>query len=93
MRAVTRMRRLPLQERLATAGWLACAARLGVSASGIVFALALGGCMQGPGMSFPNLAKDPRPVLTAEQQAAATKELAAKKDAEHAAALKKIETK
>ena len=49
--------------------------------------------MQAPNVVLPNLAKDTRPVLTAEQQTAAAKELAAKKDAEHAAAVKKIETK
>lgn len=59
----------------------------------LLCAFAAGGCVQSPNMELPKLAKDTRPVLTAEQQAAAAKELAAKKDAEYAAALRKIETK
>ena len=59
----------------------------------LLCAVVLAGCVQGPNVELPTLAKDARPVLTAEQQKAATQELSTKKDAEHAAALKKIETK
>ena len=61
--------------------------------SSLLCAAALAGCVQGPNVTLPSLANDARPVLTAEQQKAATQELSTKKDAEHAAALKKIETK
>ena len=61
--------------------------------SSLLCALVLAGCVQAPNIALPTLAKDARPVLTAEQQKAATQELSTKKDAEHAAALKKIETK
>jgi hypothetical protein len=68
-------------------------AACGLGRASLAGVLALGGCVQAPLVDLPNLAKDTRPVLTAEQQTAAAKELAAKKDAEHAAAVKKIETK
>ncbi len=66
---------------------------LRLAVASLLCAVALSGCVQGPNVALPTLGKDARPVLTAEQQKAATQELSAQKDAEHAAALKKIETK
>jgi hypothetical protein len=66
---------------------------LRIGCAGMVCAIVLAGCVQGPNVTLPSLAKDARPVLSAEQQKTAMQELATKKEAEHAAALKKIETK
>ena len=60
----------------------------------VITGCALGGCASSaPDTVLPSLAKDPRPVLTADEQKAAHATLAAKKEAERAAALKKIETR
>ena len=69
--------------------WRRCTRVAGLVAT----ACLLAGCVQSlPTSELPPLAKDPRPVLTAEQQKAAMGELAAKKDSKRAEALKEIET-
>ncbi len=93
MRTTTGLCGRPGNKRVRVAGLVIRKAYAGVAFASLTCAVALGGCVQAPNVVLPNLAKDTRPVLTAEQQTAAAKELAAKKDAEHAAAVKKIETK
>jgi hypothetical protein len=52
----------------------------------------LAGCVDSlPYSALPSLGRDNRPVMTAEQQKAATTEIEAKKAAERAQALKQIE--
>lgn len=52
----------------------------------------LAGCVESlPHTALPDLGKEKRPLLTAEQQKAAIGDLSAKKDAKKAEALKEIE--
>ena len=68
--------------------------RSGAMMGVLVVAGTLTGCVPGaPETALPPLGKDTRPVLNAEQQKAAAIEMAAKREAEHAKALKKIEAK
>lgn len=63
---------------------------------GVLVSLVLGlaGCVQSlPHTQLPELAKDPRPVLTPDQQKAAAADLAAQRAARRDAALKEIEQK
>ena len=54
--------------------------------------LLAGACAQsGPPMALPTLEKDPRKILTKEEQKQAIKDVAKQKDAETAEAVKQIE--
>lgn len=88
MRTIVDWRDGPARRSVPAAG-----SRTRNACASLICIVLLNGCVQGPNVTLPTLGKDARPILTAEQQKAATQELTAKKDAEHAAALKKIETK
>lgn len=69
---------------------------LGRTGLGVLLSLALGlgGCASSaPHTQLPELAKDPRPVLTPDQQNAAASDLAAQRAARRDSALKEIEQK
>jgi hypothetical protein len=58
----------------------------------LTFCLALAGCVESlPHTRLPELAKDPKPVLTPEQQKAATAEQSAARAARREEAMREIE--